>query len=83
MSWSIHHVNLPAPDVRASAKFYSEILGLTEGVWSFPPADQTGYLSADPARMTIFPCPSPSSPGRTASTTTPRSAGTWRSRSIT
>lgn len=55
MGWSIHHVNLPAPDVRASARFYAEILGLAEGRWVFPPAEQTGHLSDDPARLTIFP----------------------------
>ncbi|MEO0820949.1 MAG: VOC family protein [Pseudomonadota bacterium] len=56
MTWSIHHVNLPATDVRASARFYTEILGLTEGRWTFPPADQVGHISADPARLTLFPC---------------------------
>ncbi len=30
MSWSIHHVNLPATDVRASAEFYTKILGMAE-----------------------------------------------------
>ncbi|GMG84625.1 hypothetical protein LNKW23_38410 [Paralimibaculum aggregatum] len=57
MTWSIHHVNLPAPDVRASARFYTEILGLTEGTWVFPPAGEVGQISADPARLTVFPCP--------------------------
>jgi len=55
MKWSIHHVNLAANDVRETARFYAEILGFTEGSWVFPPADQVGYISADPARMTIFP----------------------------
>lgn len=55
MTWSIHHVNLPATDVRASARFYSEILGMAEGSWVFPPADQVGHISADPARLTVFP----------------------------
>ncbi|MEM7567273.1 MAG: VOC family protein [Pseudomonadota bacterium] len=53
--WSIHHVNLPATDVRASAQFYADILGLTEANWTFPPADQVGHLSNDPARLTLFP----------------------------
>lgn len=53
--WSIHHVNLEAIDVRASATFLSETCGLEEGVWTFPPAEQTGKVSADPAELTIFP----------------------------
>ena len=55
MSWAIHHVNLPAVDVRASAKFYAEIIGMAEGQWTFPPPEQTGHLSADPAKLTLFP----------------------------
>lgn len=55
MAWSIHHVNLAANDVRQTAKFYTEILGLTEGTWVFPPAEQIGHISADPAKLTIFP----------------------------
>ena len=56
-TWTIHHVNLPATDVRASARFYRHILGLTEGTWTFPPPEQVGHLSADPARLTLFPTP--------------------------
>jgi len=55
MNWSIHHVNLAANDVRETAHFYSEILGFAEGSWVFPPAEQVGHISADPARLTIFP----------------------------
>ena len=29
MSWSIHHVNLPAPDMAASARFYEAVLDTT------------------------------------------------------
>lgn len=56
MTWSIHHVNLPANNVRESAKFYSDIIGMTEGRWVYPPSEQTGEISQDPARLTIFPC---------------------------
>lgn len=52
---SIHHINLPANDVRASAKFYSEIVGMSEGSWVFPPAEQVGHISADISKLTIFP----------------------------
>ncbi len=55
MSWSIHHVNLAANSVRQSAKFYSDILGMVEGSWAFPPVDQTGHISADPSKLTVFP----------------------------
>ena len=55
MSWSIHHVNIAAHNVRESAAFYAEILGMAEGTWVFPPAAQVGNISADPARLTIFP----------------------------
>lgn len=58
MTWAIHHVNLPATDVRASAAFYAQIIGMAEGRWTFPPSDQTGHLSADPARLCLFPGPS-------------------------
>lgn len=54
MSWAIHHVNLPATDVRASARFYTEIIGMAEEAWTFPPPEQTGRVSADPARLTLF-----------------------------
>jgi len=55
MTWAIHHVNLPAVDVRASVRFYTEIIGMAEGQWTFPPPEQTGHLSADPAKLTLFP----------------------------
>lgn len=31
MNWSIHHVNIPAHDVRKVAHFYKTILGLQDG----------------------------------------------------
>ena len=55
MAWTIHHVNLPAIDVRASAAFYRDILGMDEAAWTFPPPERTGHLSADPAKLTLFP----------------------------
>ena len=56
MRWSIHHVNLPATDVRAAAAFYTDILGLAEKPWTFPPAAQRGHISADAAKLTLFGC---------------------------
>ncbi len=55
MTWRIHHVNLPASDVRASARFYTEILGLAEGTWTFP--KEVGYIPGDPSRLALLPCP--------------------------
>jgi catechol 2,3-dioxygenase-like lactoylglutathione lyase family enzyme len=55
MSCTIHHVNLPANDVRASARFYANIVGMSEGSWIFPPPEQVGQISADPEKLTIFP----------------------------
>ena len=55
MNWSIHHVNLPAIDVRQTARFYAEILGFAEGSWVFPPPEQVGHISSDPAKLTLFP----------------------------
>ncbi|MEH2498894.1 catechol 2,3-dioxygenase-like lactoylglutathione lyase family enzyme [Bradyrhizobium sp. AZCC 1678] len=31
MDWSIHHINLPAHDVRESTRFYRDLIGLTDG----------------------------------------------------
>ncbi|MEM9780000.1 MAG: VOC family protein [Pseudomonadota bacterium] len=56
ISWSIHHVNLQATDVRATAQFYGAVLGMEEGAWTFP--DSPGYLPADPDRLALFPDPS-------------------------
>ncbi len=56
MTWSIHHVNLPATDVRASAEFYTKILGMAEGAWTFPPPEQVGHISADPQPADPLPC---------------------------
>jgi len=52
---TIHHVNLPALDVRASAQFYTEIIGMSEGSWVFPPAEQVGHISSDTAKLTVLP----------------------------
>jgi len=35
MSWSLHHVNLPAADVRAMARFYSTVFGMQEKPFPF------------------------------------------------
>ncbi len=60
MNCTIHHVNLPANDVRISARFYTEVVGMAEGSWIFPPEEQVGHISADPEKLTIFPTTSTS-----------------------
>ncbi len=72
MICTIHHVNLPANDVRASARFYSNIVGMAEGSWIFPPAEQVGHISADPEKLTLFP---------TSTTSEGENAGLHRTRS--
>lgn len=52
MSWSIHHVNLQARDVRATAAFYSNVLGMTEAPWAFPAT--RGYLPGDPDKLALM-----------------------------
>ncbi|MEL6235834.1 MAG: DsbA family protein [Pseudomonadota bacterium] len=54
-AWTLHHVNLQATDVRASARFYTQILGMAEADWQFPPASEVGFLPADPDRLALFP----------------------------
>lgn len=53
MPWSIHHVNLQAPDVRRTAQFYAAVLGMEEAAWTFP--EKRGAVSNDPAELTLFP----------------------------
>lgn len=52
MSWSIHHVNLQAKDVRRCAAFYKDVLGMTEQDWVFP--QTRGYLPGDPDKLALL-----------------------------
>jgi catechol 2,3-dioxygenase-like lactoylglutathione lyase family enzyme len=52
MAWSIHHVNLQAKDVRRTAAFYSDILGMQEKPWVFP--QSRGYLPGDPDKLALL-----------------------------
>ena len=56
MSWSIHHVNLQAKDVRKTAAFYTSILGMTEGEWVLP--ESAGYIPVAADRLALFDDPS-------------------------
>ncbi|MGF1649660.1 MAG: VOC family protein [Hyphomicrobiaceae bacterium] len=42
MNWSIHHVNIMAHDVKATAALLRDIVGLPQGQWTYP--DRPGQL---------------------------------------
>ena len=50
--WYLHHVNIAAVDVRKTAAFYSEILGLQEKALQRPP--EAGNFRADPEALAFF-----------------------------
>lgn len=52
MAWSIHHVNLEARNVPETARFYTEILGMSLGAWAFP--ETRGYLPGDPDKLALL-----------------------------
>lgn len=52
MSWYIHHVNLEAHDVRETAAFFRDIVGLEEGVWTYP--EVTGQVGHNPDTLAYF-----------------------------
>lgn len=52
MSWSIHHVNLEARDVQATARFYAAMLGMEQKDWVFPAS--RGYLPGSPDKLALF-----------------------------
>ena len=53
LEWGIHHMNLESLDVRESVKFFSEIIGFSEGKWIAP--KKKGDFSIDPRELSIFP----------------------------
>ena len=50
--WEIHHVNVPAHDVRESAAFYSAIFGMRETAFQRPAGG--GNFRSDPAALATF-----------------------------
>lgn len=52
MTWKIHHVNLPAHDVRETAAFFTAIFGMREGVFQRPAVG--GDFRSDPAALAAF-----------------------------
>ena len=51
-SWFLHHVNMPAHDVRETAGFLTSMIGLKEGVWVYP--DTQGDLHHDERSIAYF-----------------------------
>ena len=52
-NWKLHHVNLQSADVRKSAEFLIETLGLEEGSWRAP--EKKGDFSIEPSDLSVFP----------------------------
>jgi catechol 2,3-dioxygenase-like lactoylglutathione lyase family enzyme len=52
MSWYIHHVNLQAHNVRESADFFCNIVGLPEGEWTYP--ERVGHVGHSPETIAFF-----------------------------
>ena len=52
MKWMLHHVNVPAHNVKETAAFLRDIIGLPEGQWIYP--DQAGQLHHDDDSIAYF-----------------------------
>lgn len=52
MAWMLHHVNVPALNVRATKAFLRDIIGLKEGDWIYP--DLPGELHHDEDSIAYF-----------------------------
>lgn len=52
MSWYLHHVNMPSPDVPGTARFLEELVGLRQGRWIYPA--RPGELHHDPESIAYF-----------------------------
>ena len=54
MPWSIHHVNMCSPKVARTRVFLRDLLGLPEGKWVYPPAEQMGEVGHDEDSIAYF-----------------------------
>lgn len=54
MRWSIHHVNMCSPKVGRARWFLTELLGLSEGTWSYPDAEQMGEVGHNPDSIAYY-----------------------------
>lgn len=52
MEWMLHHVNVPAHDVRQTAAFLRDLIGLQEGRWTYP--ERQGDLHHDNNGLAYF-----------------------------
>lgn len=52
--WFIHHVNLPAHDVRRTAAFFSDLVGIEEGVWQTAAGSPETNMVNDRTRLALF-----------------------------
>ena len=54
MRWSIHHVNLCAPQVARTRWFLKDLLGIPEGTWTYPDAEQLGEIGHSDDMVAYF-----------------------------
>ena len=54
MQWSLHHVNIPSHNVRETARFYEDILGMTEKPFPFVSSDQRGAVETGDDFIAFF-----------------------------
>lgn len=52
MQWMLHHVNVPAHNVRETASFLRDVIGLPEGKWTYP--EKAGNLHHDDDSIAYF-----------------------------
>ena len=52
MEWFLHHVNMPSHNVRQTAEFLRDVIGLKEGIWIYP--DTQGELHHDENSIAYF-----------------------------
>ncbi len=54
MAWSIHHVNLCAPDVARTRWFLRDLVGIPEGEWTYPDEEQLGQIGHSEDMVAYF-----------------------------
>lgn len=52
--WFLHHVNLPAHDVRRTAAYFADLIGLEEGRWAQPDGSPVADFTADRSNLALF-----------------------------
>ena len=52
MTWMLHHINVPALNVRETKAFLRDLIGLQEGCWTYP--DRPGELHHDDDSIAYF-----------------------------